>query len=232
MNDWMRWICVGAFFVVVSGCGVFRAPHAWLQPDARFVYRFENAGAPFVAPTYGFAYPDADSALVLRVQEAPYRGVLLRYHYAAWAADSITHVDAQIAVDFAGLTGTGRSPERTRRGVVVSFPESCGGGIQPVDPRPTRTFVRVPASPDVGDTVPVYRCGPDADAEFTVTDVDAQVTVPAGTFEVFVMQSDALRQREYWSEAVGLIRVDRLYDDGATLGTYQLQSRRPAQSPP
>jgi hypothetical protein len=57
--------------------------------------------------------------------------------------------------------------------------------------------------------------------------VGETVTVPAGTFEdVFVLHNRADRQKDYWSEAEGLLKVERYAaGDGRLLGAYVLSEK-------
>jgi hypothetical protein len=225
----VRWLSMGVLAAVMGGCsllGLSGSSHEWMQPGRCFAYAFDNAGPAFVDSLFDRTFPDADSALVLRVEDAP-GDVIFRANYKAWSEpNTVVHIPSEVAVNFAGLASLSDSPRRTRNGIEVEYPASCSGG----DPAPisfssTDAFVRVPVSPDEGDVFPIRVCGDETEGTFVVTDARRRLQVPAGTFDVFVMESEALGQREYWSEDHGLIRLDRLRADGARVGSYRLQAR-------
>jgi hypothetical protein len=219
--------------VLLAGCDVLGAiglggsSHPWMTPGTCRVYDFQNVGDPVIDPTFGHPYPDADTGLVLRVKQYSEGNPFLRGHYAAWShPDTVTHISGIVGYNFAGLGDGGAAAGRSGRGIEVEYATTCGSSdLEPFDFGPKSTFVRVPASPRVGDTFPIRRCGDVTRGAFTVTATDRSIQVPAGTFDVFVMESPKLRQREYWSEAHGLIRADKLDAGGARLGTYRLRDR-------
>ena len=197
-----------------------------MEPGARFVYAYRNAGEPFADPVFDHAYPDADSAYVLWITETDYADTKFDADYRAWGDTyDIHHIDSQVGVILSEFYQTWPSPQRAREGIILKYPASCRGSDGFLDSRRYTSAVRVPAHPRRGERHHLYECGDAVEATYEVVAVREEITVPAGTFEVFALHSQERRQREYWSEEEGLIRLEKFHADGSLLGTYELASK-------
>ena len=216
-------------FGTLPGCGLLgggELPFSWMEPGARFVYAYRNAGEPFVDPVFDHAYPDADSAYVLWITETDYADTKFDRDYPTWGDTyGIHHIDSQVGVILSEFYQTWPSPQRAREGIILKYPASCRGSDSFLDARRYTSAVRVPARPKRGERYRLHECGDAVEATYEVVEVRREITVPAGTFEVFVLESEERRQREYWSEREGLIRLEKLHADGSLLGTYELSSK-------
>ena len=225
-------VLLAASFVVLGalpGCSLLgggKLPFPWMEPGARFVYDYRNAGESFADPVFDHTYPDADSAYVLWIEKTDYADTKFDAYYSAWGDTyDIHHIDGQVGVILSEFYRTWPSPQRAREGIVIKYPASCRGSDSFLDRRRYTSAVRVPAHPRQGKQYRYYECGDAVEATYEVLEVGKEITVPAGTFEVFVLHSVERRQREYWSEAEGLIRLDKFHEDGSLLGTYELSSK-------
>jgi hypothetical protein len=232
----MRWPRIIASVTVIlvvssSGCSLFAPdplPFAWMEPGTRFVYNFQNAGEPYVDPVFGFEYADADTAFVLRIDGPEYVELRFMVEYPAWG---FHHIDGGSVPNVAGLRQLHPPPERARHGIALRYPVRCGGG-GPFDLLVQyESAVWIPAHPSVGDVYSRYSCTDRVKESQTVAATGENVSVPAGTFETFVLYNDGMTygkggpEKHYWSESHGLIKMELFNKDGSLLGTYELISK-------
>ena len=207
-----------------SGCDLFggSGPKAfpWIQDGHQMTYDFQAGPDPLVDPNTGFVYDSAENVSRILIQEPDYAD----FQFVGKVPDptgwDTHHVDGAISLITEGFKGF-RGPKRAEDGIRVEYAADCDGG-EGFD-----SAVRVPADPEVGQRYRLYECGDRVSDTYEITAVGETVTVPAGTFEdVFVMHNRADRQKDYWSETEGLLKVERYgEEDGRLLGAYVLASK-------
>src|SRR5687768_15593976 len=69
-------------------------------------------------------------------------------------------------------------------------------------------YLKVPAKPKVGQSIPDYLCGDKVYTHDIVLSIDSLITVPLGQFRTFVINDTLRRSIKFWNESEGLIRVD------------------------
>jgi len=73
-------------------------------------------------------------------------------------------------------------------------------------------YLKIPAKPKDGQSIPEYVCGDDILGNDVVVSVDSVITVPLGKFKTFVINDTLNRSIKFWNEEYGLIRADN-YDE-------------------
>ena len=210
---------------LVAGCSLFGSsgPKAfpWIQDGHQMTYDFQAGPEPLVDPNTGFVYDSAENVSRILIQELDYADFQFKTKSVPDNGWIENHGRVgEINMIIAGLFGF-PGPKRAEDGIRVEYAADCDGG-EGFD-----SAVRVPADPEVGQRYRLYECGDRVSDTYEITAVGETVTVPAGTFEgVFVMHNRADRQKDYWSETEGLLKVERYgEEDGRLLGAYVLASK-------
>lgn len=203
--------------------------YEWFRPGARLAYSFRTpTGEPYrpeVPSGNGPSYPEADTALVLEVLEQPDFGPYIGRFQPAWEGGA----GGKLIPLLGGLTNWSAEPRRGPEGLSLRHPKSCGTDIFDLTASYDRA-IWIPARPRQGAVYRDYDCSGAVDLEHRVAETGLTVETPAGAFEgVFALEREATRyrtaERQYWSEAEGLIKLEKFYRDGTLLGTYELVAK-------
>jgi len=103
-------------------------------------------------------------------------------------------------------------------GLYASTPISC----IPPSFKSTK-FLRVPSKPKLNKLYPQYVCG-DIGFSLEVIGIDTVITVPSGSYNVFLLNDMSHSIIEYWSEKHGLIRMLCFNKNDSTYFAYELIS--------
>ena len=216
-----------ALLAALPGCDLFGSGEKafpWIQDGHQMTYDFVAGPEPFVDPNTGFVYESAENVRRLVIEEPDFADFQFVGKSADPKAWDTHHIDGAVSMTLNGLFGF-PGPERAEDGIRVVYPKNCEGrpgwGKRDYD-----SAVRVPAKPKLGRRYHRYACGDRVAQTYEAVAVGETVTVPAGTFEdVFALDNRSKRQREYWSEREGLLKVERYAEDGRLWGAYVLSSK-------
>lgn len=86
-------------------------------------------------------------------------------------------------------------------------------------------FMRAPLAPVLDTYYPDYLCKGKIFTAYKVVDINKTITVPAGSFNTFVLQDTATLKKEYWNEKNGIIMFDLFDTAGVLTGQYKLTSK-------
>lgn len=199
----------------LAGCGLLGAdeePFEWAERGNTFVYDFQpgDGSLTFRDST---PIPPTDSAAVLHI-------IRSRGQQGGFTPDWNETVGGDLG-NFSRFHYPlqGESVVKRDDGLYMSDYRSCDGLLFYF------TWLRVPSRSDEGQEIPFYTCGRRQVGSATVVG-KKKIRVPAGEFEVFVLEERNGRWREYWNEASGLIRASTYDEDGTLKGSLLLSKRR------
>lgn len=86
----------------------------------------------------------------------------------------------------------------------------------------TKRHIRVPKIPVLNDEYPDYYNEDSYHVSYLVVEESIEITVPAGTFDTYVLYDSKNMIKEYWNEQKGLIKIELLGDDGIADSWYAL----------
>lgn len=69
-------------------------------------------------------------------------------------------------------------------------------------------YMRVPLKVFPSQLIPLYHCKDNVSTNLKIIVVDTTITVPLGTFKVFVGQDTSSLKKEFWNADKGLIRLE------------------------
>lgn len=198
----------------LAGCGLLGASEEsfeWAERGNTFVYDFQpgDGSLTFRDST---SIPPTDSAAVLRIIRS--RGP---------QGDFTPEWSGTVGGDLGNAARfhyplRGESVAKRNEDLYLSDYRSCDGLLFYF------TWLRVPPRSNEGQEIPFYTCGRQQIGRATVVE-EKKIRVPAGEFEVFILEAQSGRWREYWSEASGLIRTSTYGEDGALEGSLVLSKR-------
>lgn len=207
---------------IVPGCSLLGdEPKAfpWIQDGHQMTYDFVAGPEPLVDPNTGFVYESAQNVTRIVIEEPDYADFQFKKKSPPNNGWKNQGKVGEINMIIDGLYGF-PGPKRAEDGIRTEYPDDCD------DASDFDSSIRVPAHPEVGNTYPLYACGNEIAETYEVAAVDLTVSVPAGRFEnVFVLHNRKQRQKAYWSESEGLLKVERYDEGGQLLGAYVLASK-------
>ena len=187
-------IVLGVFFKIINGStGNFK----WFKEGAYFEYDFRSSTTNLNYPNIMSISLNNDSSSILR-----------------------THINfngnTRRSIDEFGYLGRIDNRRLTRKKDGLYYVKSdCGFGI--ISKRIYE--MKLPKTPNIGDSIPYYVCE-EIKWQSTITEVNKKIVVPAGEFEVYVIDNG--NHIEYWNNKYGLIKFEVFNDTGESVGTYSL----------
>ena len=109
------------------------------------------------------------------------------------------------------------------QGILYFYYEKCTLAWVPLN---GAHYLRIPVSPDKGDTISDLLCEDRVMRTLTVRSINSAVPVPIGNYPCFVFEhsnrEDNRKDREYWNYDVGLVQYEVRDSLNKILRTYQL----------
>ena len=170
----------------------------WFSNNVEYIYDLDSAGS--VRPEYCKVRTSIDAQgeinLEQSLQDNGYLGVYSKL------------------IDLPDLVK--RKPE----GLFITYNATCSFVPDLKD------YLKVPTKPVVGQLIPLYSCGGYHGCDDTVVTVNENITVPAGTFQVFsIVHSNG--DRSWWNFEMGIIQYQFLLRyTGNKMTTVTLKLRK------
>jgi hypothetical protein len=84
-------------------------------------------------------------------------------------------------------------------------------------------YLRVPAVPTLGQFIPDYWCKDDLRTNFKVIKIDTVINTELGEIKCFILHDTLYNENEYWSEEIGLIKVEGFDKNNKWLESFVLE---------